>query len=439
MTSPISNATLPSGWKRSPLKHMVSTPITDGPHLTPEFHQTGIPFVSAEAVWDGQIHLESVRGYISEEDDALFSRKYSPQPDDIYIVKSGATTGKVAINRIEGRFNIWSPLAAIRCDRREAHPQFVFHAISSKYFQEAIQVSWSIGTQPNIGMEVIENLRVLLPPLETQRRIAAYLDRETGRIDTLIAAKERLLALLAEKRQALITHAVTRGLNLHAPLRDSGLPWLGKIPEHWSVHRLKFHMPRIEQGWSPQCDNFPANDDEWGVLKVGAVNGWKFNPNENKRLPADLEPLLEYEIREGDVLTSRANTTQLVGRAALVRNVRPKLLFCDKHYRLTLDRSALSPEFLVLYLRSTAGHYEFERDATGASNSMQNIGQDSVQNVWITVPPLSEQRDIVGYVNITTTRMDAMESANRRTLELLRERRSALIAAAVTGQLEVEA
>ena len=113
------------------------------------------------------------------------------------------------------------------------------------------------------------------------------------------------------------------------------------------------------------------------------------------------------------------------------------LIFCDKHYRITLDSDNLQSEFLVLYLRSTAGHYEFERDATGASNSMQNIGQDSVQNVWITVPPLGEQSEIVEFITATTSRIDAMDAANQRTLILLRERRSALIAAAVTGQLPV--
>ena len=225
------------------------------------------------------------------------------------------------------------------------------------------------------------------------------------------------------------------GLKPHTPLRDSGKSWIGMIPAHWRIHRLKFHMPRIEQGWSPQCDSFPANDDEWGVLKVGAVNGWEFDPGENKRLPYDLQPQVEYEVRHGDLLMSRANTTQLLGRVALVRTVRPRLMFCDKHYRLTLNENEVCAEFLVYYLRSTVGHFEFERDATGASNSMQNIGQDSVSNVWVVLPPLENQRQIAAYLDREAWRIDALIAAKERFLALLAEKRQALITHAVTRGL----
>src|SRR5205807_3687986 len=112
----------------------------------------------------------------------------------------------------------------------------------------------SVGVSyPAINASDLGDIRIRLPSLETQRRIADYLDREMARIDSLIAAKEHLLELLAEKRRALITHAVTRGLNPAAPLRDSGLPWLGSIPEHCEVERLKFSLSLVEQGLSAQC------------------------------------------------------------------------------------------------------------------------------------------------------------------------------------------
>jgi type I restriction enzyme S subunit len=200
---------IPSHWQAIALKHIVDVPITDGPHETPEFVSEGIPFASVEAVWGGKVHLSSVRGYISEDDHLYYGRKYLPQRNDIFIVKSGSTTGKIAIVDFDDEFNVWSPLAAVRCHLMKACPQFVFHALGSDYFQGLIQVSWSFGTQPNIGMGVLGNLNIILPPINEQQAIAAYLDRETARIDQLTGKIETAVERLSEYRQALITSAVT--------------------------------------------------------------------------------------------------------------------------------------------------------------------------------------------------------------------------------------
>ncbi|MBI3480893.1 MAG: restriction endonuclease subunit S [Nitrosomonadales bacterium] len=200
---------IPFHWQAIALKRIVAIPITDGPHETPEFAPEGVPFASVEAVWDGKVHLSSVRGYISEDDHMYYGRKYLPQRNDIFIVKSGSTTGKIAIVDFDDEFNVWSPLAAVRCNLIKACPHFIFHALCSEYFQGLIQVSWSFGTQPNIGMGVLGNLNVALPPLQEQQAIAAYLDRETARIDQLTAKVEAAIDRLTEYRQALITSAVT--------------------------------------------------------------------------------------------------------------------------------------------------------------------------------------------------------------------------------------
>jgi type I restriction enzyme S subunit len=167
------------------------------------------------------------------------------------------------------------------------------------------------------------------------------------------------------------------------------------------------------------------------------VNGWEFNPEENKHLPDSQQPLPAYEIRPGDVLMSRANTTELLGSAALIKNVGPRLLLCDKLYRLSVNETHLDKGFLVTFLRSAAGRYAFERDATGASNSMQNIGQDSVRNVRIPIPPRTEQNAILACLASEATQSERLRIATEKTIALLRERRAALIGAAVTGQIPV--
>jgi type I restriction enzyme S subunit len=199
---------VPEHWPVTTIKRVVSTPVTDGPHETPEFLDDGIPFVSAEAVSRGTIDFERIRGFISIDDHNRYSQKYCPRRNDIFMVKSGATTGTSAIVETDIEFNIWSPLAVIRCGP-EALPRFVLHFIRSRNFLEAVALGWSFGTQQNIGMGVIENLGIVVPPLEEQRQIISLLECAAGEADLLIVEAERSIVLLQERRSALISAAVT--------------------------------------------------------------------------------------------------------------------------------------------------------------------------------------------------------------------------------------
>ncbi len=273
-----------------------------------------------------------------------------------------------------------------------------------------------------------------IPPLQTQRRIAQFLDEKTARIDGLIEKKRALLDRLAEKRQALITRAVTKGLNPDAPMKHSGIDWLGDIPAHWEVRRLRYSVEKIEQGWSPQCDNRPAELGEWGVLKVGCVNGDSYDEKDNKALPAHLDPLVRYEVCVGDILISRANTKELLGSAALVSATQGRIIFSDKLYRIHLEAD-IDPRFLIGILRSPLSRFQYEQDATGTSGSMQNIGQDTIKNLRHTLPPFEEQRQIGAYLDELLSKDCSIENAVKSSIEKLEEYRSSLITAAVIGQI----
>ncbi len=199
---------VPAHWGVMSFKHIVSTPITDGPHETPQFIDEGVPFVSAEAVSSGKIDFSKIRACISEEDNARYSLKYSPKLHDIYMVKSGATTGVTAIVEDRIDFNIWSPLAAIRCSKNSV-PHFVLNFMRSRNFIEAIMLNWSFGTQQNIGMGVIENLACTVPPVMEQHAIANHLKCEVGQMDSLISEAQQAMSLLEERRATLISAAVT--------------------------------------------------------------------------------------------------------------------------------------------------------------------------------------------------------------------------------------
>lgn len=154
---------------------MLARPITDGPHTTPEFTEKGIPFISAEAIWDGKIHFEKKRGYITEAFDVECCKKYKPQKNDVFMVKSGSTTGKVAYVDTNERFNVWSPLAAMRVNQ-ENNPRFLFYLLQSEPIQKMVHAKASHGSQPNLSMRALEQFDVMIPPLDVQNRIVEVLD-----------------------------------------------------------------------------------------------------------------------------------------------------------------------------------------------------------------------------------------------------------------------
>jgi len=199
---------VPEHWKVVPIKYIVATPITDGPHETPIFLDEGIPFVSAEAVSSGTINFDKIRGYISRIAHEVYSRKYLPKRGDIYMVKSGATTGVTAIVETDMEFNIWSPLAVIRCKKTSA-PYYVLNYLRSSNYLEAVELNWSFGTQQNIGMGVIGNISIPQPPKDEAEEIAATLTSQNSRYEVLVDRALDQINLLQERRTALISAAVT--------------------------------------------------------------------------------------------------------------------------------------------------------------------------------------------------------------------------------------
>ena len=156
---------IPAGWKFQKTLGILNMPITDGPHSTPNLINDGIPFISADAIKDGKIDFSRKRGDISEEDYLEFSKKYIPKLHDIYMIKSGATTGKVGIVETTKKFTIWSPLAVYRVNEKKMNYKYLYYLLQTNFYQKQVQLSWSYGTQQNIGMRILEKLKVLVPPL----------------------------------------------------------------------------------------------------------------------------------------------------------------------------------------------------------------------------------------------------------------------------------
>lgn len=205
----ITHAVTGSAYKKVALKMILQIPLTDGPHETPTLVDDGVPFVSAEACSSGKVNFDKVRGYITREEHERFSKKTLPQKNDIFIIKSGATTGTVALVDTDREFNIWSPLALVRVNESYAYYKFVYYALTSREFLHQIETNWSYGTQQNIGMGILKDLKLSLPDVNTQKKIADRLESELIKIEELGQKIQAQITLLRERRTSLISHAVT--------------------------------------------------------------------------------------------------------------------------------------------------------------------------------------------------------------------------------------
>lgn len=199
---------IPTLWENRKMISILSMRVIDGPHESPELLEEGIPYISATAIENGRINFSLCRGYISEEYCDICDKRYIPQMNDILVIKLGASTGQVAMVETTKRFNIWVPLAAVRCNS-EAVPKFVYYSFQSDYFIKQMEFSWTFGTQQTLGVKTIERLRIILPPYTEQQSIADYLDHKCSRIDGVIERKQTVITKLTEYKKSLIYEVVT--------------------------------------------------------------------------------------------------------------------------------------------------------------------------------------------------------------------------------------
>ena len=295
------------------------------------------------------------------------------------------------------------------------------------YFESRAKQATNLAS---ISATNIREMPISVPPLPIQRAIAAYLDCETAQIDALVAAKERWVELLAEKRRALITRAVTCGLDPDVPLRDSSIPWLGEIPAHWQSRRLKFVSPEITVGivvtpakyYEPSgvpCLRSP-NVRETGLSDADLV----FISQESNMLHQ------KSRIFAGDVVAVRSGQP---GTASVVDGRFDGANCIDL---IIIRRSTqMASEFLAYFLNSAPARMQFLSGGGGAIQQHFNIGE--ALDLTVPLPPLGEQRAIVAHIAAETAKLDALRAGAERTIALLTERRAALIAAAVTGHVEL--
>jgi type I restriction enzyme S subunit len=398
----------------------------------------GVPCIRYGDIYtQHQFFVQASRSCVSADR----AHEYTPiRYGDVLFAASGETLeeiGKSVVNLIQSRaccggdVIVFRPSIDVAARFMGYAPDCQRAAFQKSRMGRGITVMHLYGDQ-------LKYMWIALPPLDEQATIADFLDRETEKIDALIAKKQRLLELLRERRSALISHAVTKGLDPDAPMKDSGIKWLGAIPAHWQALPLRRALIGIEQGWSPECESRIVESDEWGILKVGCVNGGSFVDALHKALPTGTSPRSALEVHAGDVLMSRANgSEELVGSVAFAHKCRPRLMLPDLMYRLIPDLSMVDAEFLATALSTPHVRSQIACTLSGSAGLARKLRQSAVRDLVIPVPPVDQQRAIVIHAESAGSRIDELVRSASEAIDRLLEYRSALITAAVTGQIDV--
>jgi type I restriction enzyme S subunit len=314
--------------------------------------------------------------------------------------------------------------AVVRPRKEVLDAAFGKYALRESSFLAEVEMR-SVGVSyPAIDASDLRDIPIRLPPARSQRPIADFLDRQTARLDGLVATKERLLELLAEKRRALITRAVTRGLDPGVELRDSGISWLGEIPSHWKTRRAAWLFRHRDERGEPHLPLLEVSINAGVILR-------EFSDDRIESAAADFNT---YKVaRKGDIVFNKMRMWQgAVG-------VAPEDGLVSPDYTVAAPSGLLSSEYAGQVLRTEIFSAECARRSHGIVWDRLRLYWEGFREIELPLPGLREQRAIVSHIAKEAAKLDALRAAAERTIALLKERRAALISAAVTGKIDIKA
>ena len=388
----------------------VEGPDSDRPYVGLENIESGTGRLIASAT------AEATEGeFVSPVGDSL-SAVF--EAGDILFGKLRPYLAKAWIAGFNGRCS--TELLPLRPEKID--PQFGLYVILSQQFIDAVDASTFGSKMPRADWEFIGNLLIPLPAPQQQSNIARFLDRETADIDALIAAKQRLLDLLAEKRRAVIAEAVMRGPNAAAPLRPSNIGWLGDVPAHWEVERSRWLFK--------ERDERSATGEE-EMLTVSHLTG--VTPRSEKDVNMfEAETTAGYKLCfAGDLAINTLWAWMGAMGTARVNGI------VSPAYNVYTPGARLIPDYVDALVRIPVFAQEVTRYSKGIWSSRLRLYPEGFFETYWPVPPLEEQREIVRHIATETAKIDRLRTATEHSIALLKERRGALIAAAVTGEIDI--
>jgi len=422
---------LPSHWIETSLKRYCR--VTDGSHHSPKIQSDGKPFVSVTDVGVNDINFEESKKISHEDYLRLVQEGCKPKVGDVLLTKDG-TIGRAAIvAKGFPEFVILSSLGLLT-PKQELTNIFLYYYLISGINVDQMNSLIHGSALRRMTISKIDSLLITIPPVEEQEKIANFLDHETAKIDTLIEKQQQLIKLLKEKRQAVISHAVTKGLNPKAPMRDSGVEWLGDVPEHWDVARIKNLAIIISKGTTPSTIGGDFVDEGVRFLK---------GENIGKSIPVQESPkffitevvdeqISRSRLEENDVLVIIAGAT--TGLASILQK---DLLPANTNQAVSFIRpkESLYSKLIVRWLSTEFAQRIIWMGAVQAAQP--NLSMEDLGNIPIAVPPEKELAEIIEAIDKCLIRFDDLHSKVKSAIELMQERRTALISAAVTGKIDV--
>ena len=391
---------------------------------------SGFAFPSSDFSTSEGIPLIRIRDITSGVTETFFKGEYSEE----FMVDDGDL-----LIGMDGDFGIrvWDNGQALlnqRCCKIIANKdnslKYLFYVLP--YELKRINDLAFFTTVKHLSTEDLALVNIPLPSGEEQQRIADYLDAKCSEIDALIAAKEKTNALLKERRQSIIYEAVTKGLNPDAPMKDSGIEWIGQIPERWSVWRMK-HLASEPLQYGANATGVEFRDDIPRYVRITDITADRKLSDEGKQ-SLETDVAQDYMLEDGDILFARSGATS--GKSFYYESEYGPCCFAGYLIKLRTDKSKALSKFLYYYTLTQA--YENWTQQIFIQATIQNISADKYNNLWFSLPEtLEEQADIVAYLDQRCSEMDALISANEVTIQKLKEYRQSIIYEAVTGKIEV--
>ena len=403
---------VPEHWEVCALKRIVR--MQSGESITAE----GIEESGEYPVFGGN----GLRGYTSS---------FTHDGDFVLVGRQGALCGNINYGR--GKF--WASEHAV-----VASPIKQVETVWLGEMMRAMNLNqYSVSAaQPGLSVDLVANLRTARPSLAEQTAIAAFLDRETGKIDELVAEQRRLMELLKEKRQAVISHAVTKGLNPKAPMKPSDIEWLGDVPAHWRVMPLgRVTVSRCDGPFGSGLKSEHYTDAGVRVIRLQNIRRDGFDGTDEAFIDTDYfqKELSGHDVVAGDVLIAGlGDDKNTVGRACVApAGIEPAMVKADC-FRYRLERTQVLPEFVATALSASS---VADAGVLSSGSTRSRIPLSVMASRKIPIPPIDEQLSIVAFLDTEIANFDTLTAEAQRAIDLLQERRTALIAAAVTGQIDV--
>ena len=409
----------------------LSNKITNG-YVGPTrglFVDQGVPYLQSLHIKSNRITFNPT--YFVPAEWSSAREKSVLREGDVLVVQTG-DVGQVACVPPEFAGANCHALIIISVKSERASGYFLSLFLGSSFGASALKRIQTGALHPHLNCSAVRDIHIPVPSLEEQTKIVKFLDYETAKIDELIEQQQQLIALLQEKRQAVISHAVTKGLNPDVPMRDSGVEWLGDVPAHWTVVRLK-HACTIQSGM-PKGNRPSAATIDMPMLRVANVqDGW-LNLDDVHQIPVDRSQVKRYLLRDGDVLMNEGGDRDKLGRGVVWRGEVPSCI--HQNHVFAIRPQSIEPDWLDAVTRADYAKYHFYRVAKQSTN-LASISSSNVKETPLLVPPAEERQAILAHIQSMSAKNSGTIDLAERQCELLQERRAALISAAVTGKIDV--